>query len=468
MDGAEMTKTETLMKVVRDRIAGRALAPGDRMPSIRRFAETMDASPSTVVEAYDRLVAEGVIRAKRGAGFFVAGGNVPPMTVARMGTPRPRNVDPFWVSRQSLESDTMIARPGCGWLPDDWLPTAALRKGLRALARADDPVLIRYADSGGAVALRRYLLGRLAEEKLPTGPEQIMLTGSATQAMDLIGRLMLHPGDTVLVDDPGYFNFHAMLLAHRVKIVGVPHTPEGPDLAGFEAALIAERPRLYITNSALQNPTGATLSPRTAHRVLALAGTHDLTIVEDDTFADLEPDPSPRLAVLDGLDRVLRIGGFSKTLSASARCGFIVGRADWIEALVDLQVATSFAGPSPIAAELVAGVLAGGGHRKHIAEVRARLVTARKRAAARLAPLGITPWLLPRGGFYLWCRLPDGLDSGPIAQYCAAENILLAPGNVFSPSQSAGAFMRFNVAHLDDPRVFTALERAMAETGVST
>lgn len=456
-----LTKTEALMRAVRERIAARALVPGDRMPSIRRFAETMAASPSTVVEAYDRLAAEGVIHARRGAGFFVAGTNPVSMNLAATGTPRARDVDPFWVSRQSLDADPAAAQPGCGWLPNDWLPEAALRKGLRALAKADQSVLTNYASTRGSLALRRYLLGRMAEEQLPAGPEQLMLTASASQAMDLICRFLLRPGDTVLVDDPGYFNFHALLRAHRVRIVGVPHTTSGPDLAAFEAALLAERPRLYITNSALQNPTGATLSPRTAHRVLALAGAADLTIVEDDTFVDLEPEPSPRLAVADGLDRVLRIGGFSKTLSASVRCGYIAGRADWIEALVDLQVATSFGGPSPVATELLAGVLSGGGYRKHLAEIRGRLSAARKMAVSRLASHGITPWLIPRGGFYLWCRFPEGIDTGEIARRCVARNVILAPGNVFSPSQSAASFMRFNITHLDDPRVFAALEEAI-------
>lgn len=460
-----LTKTESLMQVLRNRIASRALGPGDRMPSIRGFAGTMGVSPSTVVEAYDRLAAEGIIRARRGSGFYVTGTNLPPMKVAEMGTPRARNVDPFWVSRQSLDARPGALQPGCGWLPEDWMPGEALRKGLRALARTEDEaVLTNYASARGSLALRRYLLGRFAEEDLPAGPDQLMLTASASQAMDLICRLLLRPGDAVLVDDPGYFNFHALLRAHQVRIIGIPYTREGPDLAAFEAALASEAPRLYITNSALHNPTGATLSPRVAHQLLTLATGRDLTIVEDDTFADLEPEPSTRLAVLDGLDRVLRIGGFSKTLSASMRCGYIAGRQDLIEALVDLQVATSFGGPSPVATELLAGVLTGGGYRKHLTEIHRRLAVMRKAVVRKLAGLGITPFVLPRGGFYLWCRLPDDVDAGEVAQRAMDDNVILAPGNVFSPSQSARAFMRFNVAQMDDQRVYDALARAFAES----
>lgn len=452
------TRTAEIMAAIESRIAARLLAPGDRLPSIRRFAATMGVSPSTVVEAYDRLAAEGLIRARRGSGFYVAATGQPPLKLADAETPKARAVDPFWVSRQSLDADDTVPKPGCGWLPADWMPNEAMRRAMRALARGNETVLSYYGSTRGSPALRRLLHARLVEEGIDAAPEQVMLTGSGTQALDLICRLLLNPGDTVLIDDPCYFNFQALLKAHRVKVVGVPYTPVGPDTARFETVLAAERPRLYITNSALHNPTGATLSPPVAHRLLNAATRHDLIIVEDDIFADFEPEPSIRLAALDGLSRVIRIGSFSKTLSASVRCGYIAARPDWIEGLVDLQIATNFGGPSPVSAELIAHMLAGGGYRKHMEELRLRLVRARRDTTARLHDLGIEPWLQPRGGFYLWCRLPEGTDSAELAQTAVARNVVLAPGNVFSPSQTASAFMRFNVAHMADPRIHAALK----------
>lgn len=108
------TRTGALMEAVRAKIASRALGAGDRLPSVRRFAATMGVSPSTVVEAYSRLEAEGVIRARRGSGFYVTGSDLPPRTLAGTGTPRERSVDPFWVSRQSLDADASVPKPGCG------------------------------------------------------------------------------------------------------------------------------------------------------------------------------------------------------------------------------------------------------------------------------------------------------------------------------------------------------------------
>lgn len=449
------------MEAIRARVAKRALTTGDRLPSIRAFAAAMAVSPSTVVEAYDRLAAEGLIHARQGSGFYVAAAP-PPLTLAEIGPRLDRALDPFWVSRQSLDAGSAVAKPGCGWLPADWMPNDAIRRALRKVAKTDEAVLSDYGATRGPLALRRLLARQFTAEGLDAGPDRILLTGSGTQAIDLICRFLVRPGETVLVDDPCYFNFQALLRAHQAAIVSVPYTPGGPDVERFAEVVAEHRPRLYITNSALHNPTGATPSPQTVHRILNIATAHGMTIVEDDIFADFEPEPSARLATLDGLSSVIRIGSFSKTLSASIRCGYIAARADWIEALIDLQVATSFGGVSPVAAELVLSALSDGSYRKHLDGLRRRLAHARRNVAGRLERLGISPWLMPRGGFYLWCSLPDGRDAAEVAHAALRDDVVFAPGNVFSVSQSASAFMRFNVAQMSEPRIFAALERALA------
>jgi DNA-binding transcriptional MocR family regulator len=452
-------RTEAVAAEIRRRVAARILTAGEKLPSIRSFARTMQVSPSTVVEAYDRLVAEGLIASRPGSGFSVCG--AVPAAVLRDAAPAlDRAIDPLWVSRQSLDAEPDMLRPGCGWLPADWMPQAALRRALRALAHADAPVLSDYGPTRGSRDLRRLLARQFAMEGIEAGAEQILLTMSGTQSIDLVCRFLLQPGDAVLVDDPCYFNFQAVLHTHGARIIGVPYTPAGPDLELFAGLVAAHRPRLYVTNSALHNPTGATLSPKGAHQILTIAAAHGLTIVEDEIFADFEPEPSVRLAALDGLCRVIRIGSFSKTLSASARCGYIVARPELVEGLVDLQVATQFGGPSPVAAELVLRTLGDGSYRKHLAHLRGRLAKRRREVLGQLEGLGIRPWTLPRGGFYLWCRLPDGRDAAEVAKAALRERVVLAPGNVFSVGRSAPDFMRFNVAQMT-PEVLPVLGRVL-------
>lgn len=444
---------------IRRRIAGRSLTPGDKLPSIRGLAKTLEVSPSTIVEAYERLVAEGVIHSRPGAGFYVAGHPVP-LSLSDVAPRADRAVDPFWVSRQSLEAGPEILKPGCGWLPPSWLFEAGLRRALRSLARARAETLADYGSPLGLPPLRRLIARRLGDRGVVASPDQIVLTESGTQAIDLLCRFLLEPGDTVMVDDPCYFNFHALLRAHRANIVGVPHTPSGPDIAAFAQALATHQPRLYITNSAIHNPTGAVLSPAVAHRVLKLADQFALTIIEDDIFADFEHVPAPRLAAFDGLDRVIQIGSFSKTLSAAARCGFVAARPEWIENLLDLKIATSFGG-GPLDAALVLGVLSDGGYRRHMEGLRARLASARAEVGRRLAAIGIVPRIVPQAGMFLWCDLPEGVDAADLARAALGENVVLAPGNVFSLSQSQTGAMRFNVSQTLDDRAFAVLRDSL-------
>jgi DNA-binding transcriptional MocR family regulator len=264
----------------------------------------------------------------------------------------------------------------------------------------------------------------------------------------------------VLIDDPCYFHFHALLRAHRAKLIGVPFTPNGPDVAAFEAALTEHRPRLYITNSGVHNPTGASLSAPTAHRVLKLAEEHQLVVVEDDIFADFELEPSPRYAAFDGLDRVIRVGSFSKSLSSGVRCGYIAARRDWVEAITDLRIATGMSG-SALSPQLLHAALTDGSYRKHMDRIHARLARARTDATRRLRQLGIEPWIEPRAGLFLWCRLPEGTDAVTVARRGLEEDIIFAPGNVFSLSQSASQYLRFNAAMMTDDRIYRCLERAL-------
>lgn len=449
------TLLDGVMGTIRQRIAARSLTPGSKLPSIRALAKTMGVSKSTVVEAYERLAADGAIRSRPGSGFFVSA-PLAPLSLVEVGPQVDRAVDPLWVSRQALDTKAGVLKPGCGWLPETWMPEAALRRALRSVARADTAILTDYGTPLGLRPLRQLLARRLAEHGVEASPDQIMLTESGTQAIDLLCRFLLEPGDTVIVDDPCYFNFQALLRAHRVNVVSVPYTPVGPDLDRFAEVLEAQRPRLYITNSAVHNPTGATLSPVVAHRLLRLAEQAGLTIIEDDIFADFEHAPAPRLAAFDGLDRVVQIGSFSKTLSASVRCGYIAAPKAWIEGLTDLKIATTFGGPN-LAAELVLTLLRDGSYRKHVEALRLRLTRTMTETASRLAAVGITPWIEPQSGMFLWCRLPEGLDASELAQKALAHDVVLAPGNAFSHSGTAGEFLRFNVAQSTDERLYRVL-----------
>ncbi|MCK9200538.1 MAG: PLP-dependent aminotransferase family protein [Gallionella sp.] len=453
------TRVDAVMQTIREQLASRALVPGERLPSIRQMAERLDVAKNTVVEAYDRLAADGVLTAKRGSGFYVCG-HLPPLSLTDAKTTRDRSIDPLWIIRQSLEAESDMLRPGCGWLPPSWLPDEEIRRTLRRVSKEQQTSLLEYGHPYGHLALREQLSRRLGERGVAATSRQIILADSGTQAIDLICRFLLEPGDTVLIDDPGYFNFQALLRAHRVQLVAVPYTEQGPDVGAMEKLLAQHKPRLYLTNTVFHNPTGAVLSPIVAHRVLKLAEDHDLLIIEDDIYAEFAQNTSPLLASFDGLNRVVHVGSFSKVLTASARCGYIAVRPDWAEAIVDLKLATTLSS-NGLGAELVYSMLRQGAYRHHVDALRGRLADAMGRTLHRLDKLGIAPWMKPQGGMFLWVCLPQGLDSAKVSRKALRDGVVLAPGNVFSLSQTASPFMRFNVAQCQPPKVFEVLERAM-------
>lgn len=451
------TRTGQVVAMIRARIERRALLPGARLPSVRAMAETTGFSKSTVVEAYDRLAAEGVIRARPGSGFFVAA-PLAPLDLVEAEPARQRDIDPVWMLRQSIEDLPGHIRAGTGVLPDDWLAGDPMRKAMRAAARgtnlpATGNSLIGYAP------MRALLSRRLADQGVDCSPDQILLTESGTHALDLVCRFLLQPGDCVLVDDPCFFNFLALLRAHRARVVAVPMTPTGPDLAAFADVVARERPRLYITNSAVHNPTGATLSAAHVHRVLKLAEAHDMLIVEDDIFSDFEHTAAPRYAAFDGLDRVIRIGSFSKTATSAVRCGHIALRRDWIEPLADLRIVTAYLG-NPLGAELLTSILTDGSYRHHMDMVRGRLARVMARVSRRVSALGLEPWTVPECGMMLWVRLPGGRDAVDLARAAFDEQIILAPGAVFSPTGGWRDYLRLNITQVEDERFYAFLQRA--------
>ncbi len=456
-DGAA-TLTEAVVAGIEAAIAARRLTPGARLPSVRRFAEAQGVSKSTVVEAYDRLVAAGRIVSRPGSGFFVA--TARRIEEAEAPTHAERDIDPRWVMRSVLELDDEVLKPGCGWLPADWLEGSGLRKALRALARDPAARLFDYAHPLGFAPLRRVLAQRAAERGIEVAPQHVLLTDSASAAVDLAIWLLVRPGDAVFVDDPCYYNFRAKLALYGARIVGIPFRPDGPDPEVFAREAALHRPVAWLTNSGPHNPTGWRISAAVAHRLLSIAAACDIAVVEDDVFGDFESRPAPRLAALDGLDRVILLGSVSKTLSSASRCGFLMARGDRVERLTDLKLATTFVNDD-LAAQLVHRMLIDGSYRKHVEGLRRRLAAARDRVARELEAIGIRPLIEGEAGLFLWSELPDGIDAVEVSRFAAAEGIVLAPGNVFSPSQSAGRFLRFNVAHCGHRRIFEVLAQAM-------
>lgn len=449
--------TDQIVAGVRRQIDDRHLRPGTRLPSIRDFAESHKVSRFTVVEAYDRLVAMGYLWSRRGAGFYTAA----PSTPATHPTPsdnHQRNEQLVWLIRRLLEADENTLLAGGPWLPNSWLDEGGIRQSLNVLARRNGAYLLEYGHPFGYLPLREHLALILGGLNITAHANQILLTQSTSQALDLVIRYLLKPGDTALVDDPGYYNMFGNLRLQGVAMLAVPRNPDGPDIAILETLAAEHRPKVYFTQSVMQNPTGTDMSPHVAYRVLQAAERHDFTVVEDDIFCDLQVKSTPRLATFDQLNRVIYVRSFSKTLSGSLRVGFIACQRDIANELADIKMLTSIA-TSQFAERLIYLMLVDGHYRKYLSRLHERLGEARLNVVRDLEHIGLELFVEPADGMFVWARFPHIDDSLALAEAAQRDGIMLAPGTVFRPHLECSPWMRFNVAICEDTRLQSWLRR---------
>ena len=454
------TKIQSVMSTIQQHIHEKKLIIGARLLSVRQQAKMLNCSVSTVVEAYARLVALGVIESRVGSGYYVSGQKTT-LKLTETTVQYEREIDPLWISRQSLEAKLDVIKAGCGWLPVAWMPEISIRRALKQVAKSSASVLIDYPIPQGHVGLRQWIARKNEHYDIQLNLSQILITDSATQSIDFIFRKLLKAGDVILIDDPCYFNFLALIKVHQLQVISIPFTEHGPSVVHFEQAL-AQQPKIYLTNSGLHNPTGASLSIATAYQIAKLVEQAHLIIIEDDIFSEFEFTPAPRYSALMGFEHVIQIGSFSKTLTASLRCGYIISHEKFIDECIDLKIATNFSS-GHLNAEIIHQALLDSSYNKHVDHLKKQLLKVMQLTLQRLTDLGIEPVLIPKAGVFLWCKLPDNVDAATLSKLCLKQGVILAPGNSFSQSPDAHQYMRFNVAQCNDKKVFDVLANALEE-----
>lgn len=434
---------------------------GSRLMSIRKAADRYGVSKNTIIEVYDRLVASGHATARRGSGFEVR----IPQEVDRRG--RPKHVAEA-VDIASLLSAQLVEnfdiRVGDGRPPPAWTEESEIKRHLGLLGSSYMPGTDSYGSARGFPALRGEIAKRLATQHLRASQDEILLTFGANHALDLIIRAFLSPGDVVLVDEPGYYPLFAKLRLARVRVLGVRRNPDGPDVDDFAAKAASERPRLFFTQSIGHNPTGSSISLPVAHALLNAAAAHNVAIIEDDPFTELVPSVPSRLVTLDQLNRVLSVGTFSKTLSASLRSGYVVGNLEQIGALTELKMLTTVNSSGHIE-RLIHRLMVAGHYDRHLKRLAQRIDAAAIQVTQRLKQLGCELFSGNGGGYYLYLLLRGSIDDIELARRGAKESIFIAPGSVFCLGRDSAmaSGIRLNVARANDERFYEFLARNLSK-----
>ncbi|HZU99311.1 MAG TPA: PLP-dependent aminotransferase family protein [Planctomycetota bacterium] len=427
------------------------LAPGSELPASRILARTLDVNRGTVTLAYDELVTLGYLYRHVGRGTFVSA-RIP--DAPKKDSPAPTRQRLRWEEKLAfdphalrdpilVEVARLAAQPGvvsfAGGHPDPVLfPLDDFRKALNAALKEDGRKLLGYGGNRGSPEFVELLRRILIDRGIAAQPDELLVVNGSQQGIDLVARLLVGPGDTVVVEDPSYHGALAVFRALGARLVGVPVDEEGLDVGALERLLERERPKLLYTMPSFQNPTGVRLSLARRKKLVALAARHDLPILEDDFKGDMgyEGEELPPLrALAEGRD-VIYAGTFSKMLFPGIRLGWLVAPAPLVQRL-SLAKANVDLSSSLIFQAAMLRFAKGTRLARHAERVRAEY---RKRRDALLAALEAemprgTTWTRPVGGFSLTVRVP--VDAAELLPRAAERGVVYSPGRVFSVSGDA-------------------------------
>lgn len=399
----------------------------------------------------------------------------------------------LWTHRYAQRTHTLTAsiirellkftqRPNlisfAGGLPaPELFPIQQVEAACQAVLREAGGAALQYSTTEGHLPLREMIARHVARYGIPATPENVLITAGSQQALDLIAKLLINPGDRVLVEAPTYLGALQAFNIFGAEYVSVPTDADGLRVDLLEDALRSGPKFMYLLPN-FQNPGGFSLSLERRRAVVALADKYGIPIVEDDPYGQLryEGEHLPPLLVADRETRGIRGDGgyqlgnviymstFSKTLAPGLRLGWVVAPPDVIAKLVQLKQGADL--HTSTFGQMVAFEVARGGFLdQHIRTIRDVYRDRRDVMLAALAaefPPSVT-WTHPEGGLFLWVRLPAGMNSHRLLEAALQANVAFVPGDAFFtpdvPHAEAVRHLRLNFSNMRPEQIREGIHR---------
>jgi len=462
-----------LVHAIERAIASGSLEPGHRLPAERQLALTLGVSRTTVVSAYRELESLGLVRGYVGRGTFVSAApdasGAPFAWRGKLSAAAMRSTDSMIrdLCRDSIKPGLISLAAGIPAL--EQFPVKAFRDSLDKVLVREAASLWGHGPTEGQPALREAIAGRFGGQA-----ENVLVLAGAQQGLDLLVRCLIDPGDTVVIDRPGYLGAIQTFRAAGAKLVG--WDVANHDLDELEDHLVRYRPKLIYTNPTFQNPTGWTMPIRLRRDFLALCTRLRVPIIEDDTYRDLHfgTTPPPSLHSLDTQSVVIYLRSFSKVLAPGLRLGWLSAAKAIVEQLALIK---QRADPHTqnLAQFVIGDLIEGGTFDTHLTGLRTEHRRRRDALAAALQRHGAANylrWTNPDGGLYFWCRLTGRLQASQVLARALTESISFVHGEAFYVDRAGERELRLcfstvPIARADEVgrrlgRVLTAARRETA------
>jgi DNA-binding transcriptional MocR family regulator len=437
------------------------LTPGEKLPSVRAYAQTMGVSVSTVTRCYRHLETSGHVVARLKSGMYVADwpmaksmqrqrldntpSKTPPLEIQKLASLQDRLTQLHSLTAQPMRFALHLANADAQWYPNE----ALARMGQRLL-RSQPQLLGTYPTGTGLLALKQALIRHLASSGVDLEPDDLLITQGSTEAMQLALRAVTQPGDTVIVESPVYFGLLQMLEALSLKALEVPSPAHcnGISLEALEYALEHNSSvKAIVLMPRFQNPLGTAMSLTAKRQLMKIISAYPVTLIEDDVFGDFSAaveQPQP-LKAWDRMGQIIYCASASKSIAPGLRIGWIAaGRHQ--QRINSLKLSSSLS--TPIFEQAVlAEYLNSNALPVHMRTLRQRLKTCvqpAQDAIRRYFPKG-TKITCPDGGWWLWLELPEPFDAMALLRSCVSHGITFAPGALFSGSAKFHHCLRLNI-----------------------
>jgi GntR family transcriptional regulator / MocR family aminotransferase len=442
------------------------LKPGEPLPGTRELAESLALNRNTVIAGYEELAAEGLVSTRIGGGTFVASRLVPASPTALELPPQV----PTYVLPPLKNCLPPSGTPVPGMLmmsiglPDARLfPAQALARAFRRAIGQRSRALLTYSDPTGHIRLRTQLATMLARMRgLPVTPDNIMVTRSIEQAIDLVARMLISPGDVVAVEAFGYPPAWSLLKLAGARLVPVPLDDDGMDVDALEALVAQQRIRAVFLTPHHQFPTTTVMSRKRRMHLAELAVAHGFAIIEDDYDHEFHYAGKPVLPIAAGAGRgnVIYVGSLSNLLAPGISTAFVTAPPLAFEHLVNLRAASDARGD--VAMECaIAELFEDGELLRHVRRMR-RIYAARRDALAialrRHLGSALT-FRIPDGGMALWARVDDGVDVADWARAGLREGVQFFDTRRYDFKQREQPFVRLGFSYHDEKELDEAARR---------
>ncbi len=444
-------------------IRKQTLRAGDRLPSVRQASSSRRISPATVFEAYYLLEARGLIHARPRSGYFVSkitdAAGVPEVSRPKSTSATVAISDLVFEVLGSIKQRDVVPL-GSAFPSPELFPLTQLSRSLGRGMRDLDPWRIVDDLSPGNMRLRQQIARRYGLAGVSVDPDEIVITNGAVEALNLSLAAVTGPGDVVVVESPTFYAALQALERLSLKVVEVATSPrDGIDLSGLAAAIKRHAVKACWLMPNFQNPLGSSMPDVNRQALAEMLAASSIPLIEDDVYAELyfgEERPRPAKA-FDRAGSIMHCSSFSKSLAPGYRVGWVAaGRyAQRIERL-KLMTTLSAAVPSQ---EALAVYLDKGGYDRHLRKLRgvlAQLQQVALHAIARHFPPG-TRVTRPSGGYFVWVELPMQIDALALQRLALAQQISLAPGQLFSADHRFTNCVRINYGLPDERRLSAAV-----------